>query len=53
MDICKALFLLFRGLFVSQSNLILENLALHQQLSVQQQTIKRLKLKGEDEIFWS
>jgi hypothetical protein len=27
MSICKVLFLLFRGLFVSRSNLILENLA--------------------------
>ncbi len=53
MNICKVLFLLFRGLFVSQSNLILENLALHQQLTIQQRIIKRPKLKNKDRIFWS
>ncbi|MHC4756732.1 MAG: integrase core domain-containing protein, partial [Planctomycetota bacterium] len=53
MSICKVLFLLFRGLFVSRSNLILENLALRQQLTVQQRTIKRPKLKSKDRIFWS
>ncbi len=53
MSICKVLFLLFRGLFVSRSNLILENLALRQQLTVQQRTIKRPKLKNKDRIFWS
>jgi len=34
MSICKVLFLLFRGLFVSRSDLILENLALRRQLTV-------------------
>ena len=53
MSICKVLFLLFRGLFVSRGNLILENLALRQQLTVQQRTIKRPKLKNKDRIFWS
>ncbi|MFH1447547.1 MAG: hypothetical protein ABIG39_01680 [Candidatus Micrarchaeota archaeon] len=53
MNICKVLFLLFRGLFVSQSNLILENLTLRQQLTIQQRTIKRPKLKNKDRIFWS
>ena len=53
MSICKVLFLLFRGLFVSRSNLILENLALRQQLTVQQRTIKRPKLKRKDRIFWA
>ena len=50
MSICKVLFFLFRGLFVSRSNLILENLALRQQLTVQQRTIKRPKLKRNDRI---
>jgi len=39
MSICKVLFLLFRGLFVSRSNLILGNLALRQQLTVQLQIL--------------
>jgi len=53
MNICKVLFLLFRGLFVSRSDLILENPALRQQLTIQQRTIKRPKLKNKDRIFWS
>jgi len=51
--VCTVLFLLFRGFFVSRSNLILENLALRQQLTVQQRTIKRPKLKRKDRIFWA
>ena len=53
MSICKVLFVLIRGLFVSRSNLIIENLALRQQLTVQQRTIKRPKLKRKDRIFWA
>jgi len=53
MSICKVLFVLIRGLFVSRSNLILENLALRQQLTVQQRTIKRPKLKRKDRLFWA
>lgn len=53
MSICKALFFILRGLFVSRSNLIIENLALRQQLTVQQRTIKRPKLKRKDRLFWA
>jgi len=53
MSICKVLFVLIRGFFVRRSNLILENLALRQQLTVQQRTIKRPKLKRKDRIFWA
>jgi len=53
MSNCKVLFLLFRGLFVSRSNLVLENLALRQQLTVQQRTIKHPKLKRKDRLFWA
>ena len=53
MSICKVLFVLIRGLFVGRSNLILENLALRQQLTIQQRTIQRPKLKNKDRIFWS
>lgn len=53
MSICKALFFILRGLFVSRNNLIIENLALRQQLAVQQRTIKRPKLKRKDRLFWA
>ncbi len=53
MSICKALFLLFRGFLVSRSNLIVENLALRQQLTIQQRTIKQPKLRSKDRIFWA
>ena len=53
MSICKALFFILRGLFVSRSNLIIENLALRQQLTVQQRTIKRPKLKRKDRLSWA
>ncbi len=53
MSICKVLFVLIRGFFVSRSNLILENLALRQQLTVQQRTVKRLKLKSKDRVLWT
>jgi hypothetical protein len=53
MSICKALFFILRGLFVSRSNLIIENLALRQQLTVQQRTIKRPRLNRKDRIFWA
>jgi hypothetical protein len=53
MSICKVLLLLFRGLFVSRSNFVLENLALRQQLLVQQRTIKRPKLQNRDRLFWA
>jgi len=53
MSISKALFFVLRGLFVSRNNLIIENLALRQQLTVQQRTIKRPKLKRKDRLFWA
>ena len=39
---------MFRG----KHNIILENLALRQQLAVQQRSIKRPKIKNTDRIFW-
>lgn len=51
MSIFKAILLLFRILFKSRSTLILENLVLRQQLTVQQHTIKRPKLKSKDRVF--
>lgn len=51
MSICEVLFLLFRGLFVNRSDLILEDLALRQQLVVQQWIVKRPGLKSKDRVF--
>ena len=53
MSIRKALFFILRGFFVSRSNLIIENLALCQQLAVQRRTIKRPKLERKDRLFWA
>ncbi len=35
-----------------QSDLVLENLALRQQLSIYHHTLKRLKIRTQDRIFW-
>jgi len=53
MGILKAVFFIFRGLFVNRSSLILENLALRHQLAVQERTIKRPKLRNKDRLFWA
>jgi hypothetical protein len=50
--LCKLISSLFAALFKSRQELILENLALRQQLSVQQCCIKRPKIKNTDRIFW-
>ena len=50
--LCKLLGNLFAALFKSRQNLILENLALRQQLDVQQRSIRRPKIKNIDRIFW-
>jgi len=50
--LCKLLGNLFAALFKSRQNLILENLALRQQLAVQQRSIKRPNIKNTDRIFW-
>ena len=50
-QIIRLFFSLF-GLFKKQSDLILENLALRQQLSIYQYTIKRPKIRTRDRIFW-
>lgn len=52
MSILKAVCVLVRNLFVNRSNLIAENLALRQQLAVQQRTVRRPKLHKCDRIFW-
>jgi hypothetical protein len=53
MNILRVFFRLLRSLFRRRRNLILENLALRQQLLVQQRTIKRPKLQNRDRRFWA
>lgn len=50
-DILRLFFQIFR-LSNERSYLILENLALRQQLAVYQQTIKHPRLRKRDRIFW-
>ena len=46
--ILEFLRLIFRG----KQGIVLENLALRQQLAVQQRSVKRAKIKKADRIFW-
>lgn len=46
--IFRFLWLIFR----SKQDIVLENLALRQQLAVQQRSVKRPKIKNRDRIFW-
>lgn len=48
----ELIFWLFRVIFTNHNNLVLENLALRQQLAVQQRSIKRPKLRNRDRLFW-
>ncbi len=48
----KLLFEFLRLIFRSKQDITLENLALRQQLAVQQRSIKRPKIKNSDRIFW-
>jgi len=48
----KFIFELLRLIFRSKHDIVLENLALRQQLVVQQRSIKRPKIKNRDRIFW-
>ena len=53
MEILAMLFCEFlRLIFRSKKSIVLENLALRQQLAVQQRNIKRAKIKNTDRIFW-
>jgi transposase InsO family protein len=53
MNIFRVFFLVLRTVFRRRNDLILENLALRQQLLAQQRTIKRPKLKNSDRRFWA
>jgi hypothetical protein len=49
--LAKVIFEMFRLIFKSKRDLILENLALRQLLAIQQRNIKRPKIKNSDHIF--
>ena len=48
----ELIFWIFRLTFSNRHKLVLENLALRQQLAVQQRSIKRPKLRDRDRFFW-
>ncbi len=50
--LAKLIFEFIRLIFRSKQGIVLENLALRQQLAVQQRSIKRPKIKNTDRIFW-
>ena len=50
--LAKLIFEFLRLIFRSKQGIVLENLALRQQLDVQQRSIKRPKIKNADRIFW-
>ncbi len=47
----KLVFLIFSVIFKDRNKLILEKLALRQQLAVQERHIKRLSLQNRDRVF--
>ena len=51
--IAKLIFHFLRLILRSKQAIVLENLALRQQLAVQQRSIKRPKIKNADRIFWA
>jgi putative transposase len=53
MTLFPALLALFRTLFAPRLELVAENLALRQQLSVLNRTAKRPKLRSQDRLFWA
>jgi len=50
--LAKLIFEFLRFIFRGKHDIILENLALRQQLVVQQRSIKRPKIKNRNRIFW-
>ncbi len=49
--LARLIFEFLRLIFRSKQDIVLENLALRQQLAVQQRSIKRPKIKNTDRIF--
>ena len=52
MGVFRAVWLFVRGLLACRAVLVAENLALRQQLSVLQRSVKRPKLQKKDRILW-
>ena len=50
--LARLIFEFLRLMFRSKRGIVLENLALRQQLAVQQRSIKRPNIKNTDRIFW-
>ena len=50
--LCKLIVGILKLLFRDKQDIILENLALRQQLIVQQRSIKKPKIKNIDRVFW-
>jgi hypothetical protein len=51
--LAKIIFEFLRLIFRSKQAIVLESLALHEQLAVQQRSIKRPKIKSTNRIFWA
>jgi len=49
---CKLIFEFLRLIFRSKRNIVLENIALRQQLAIQQRSIKQPKISNTDRLFW-
>ncbi len=52
MGIIKTIYFLIRAFLVSRLSLTAENLALRQQVAIYHQSVKRLKLRPRDRLFW-
>jgi len=52
MAIFKACVLFLRAMLIPKVHLVVENLALRQQLAVLGQSVKRPKLRPRDRVFW-
>jgi putative transposase len=52
MGVLQALYLFLRAYVISRATLAAENLALRQQLSVLEHSVKRPKLRPRDRVFW-
>jgi hypothetical protein len=50
--LAKLIFEFLRLIFRSKQGIVLENLALRQQLAVQKRSIERPMIKNTDRIFW-
>ena len=51
-NVAKLIFEFLRLIFRSKHDIVLENLALRQQLVVQERSIKRPKIMNRDRVFW-